>query len=211
MNVTPITDPVEWMASNVERARGHLTTYFQTHRGRFFEVFLAESRPGAFDPWSILAVSALSVTPPADAIAEIIQNPGPLSELVGECEKALSSSVDPWERTRIVRDSACFADLYKELKAIERVGHVTASKLLASKFPDVVPIRDSKVEKLLGLTKEWWAPMHHTLLRVLENWPDIDAQTSPIGFESGGAPTVAPTALRRIDVVLWMEAKSRGL
>ena len=84
---------------------------------------------------------------------------------------------------------------------------MTASKLLATKFPAVVPIRDSKVETLLGLEKsrEWWFP-----IRKLITVPDLSLAGYLDELEVP-AEVGHVTTLRRLDVILWMEAKARGI
>lgn len=84
---------------------------------------------------------------------------------------------------------------------------MTASKLLTTKFSAVVPIRDSKEENLLGLEKsrEWWSP-----IRKLFTVPD---QSLVRYLDEVKVPAVAGevTTLRRLDVILWMEAKARRI
>jgi hypothetical protein len=90
---------------------------------------------------------------------------------------------------------------------MDGLGYVTTSKLLAAKFPSVIPIRDSKVETLLGLAKsrEWWEP-----IRNLFTAPGLSLADHIDGLNvSEKIGNV--TTLRRLDVVLWMEAKARGL
>lgn len=93
--------------------------------------------------------------------------------------------------------------LYLKLRDQKGLGKVTTSKLLAAKFPNVVPIRDSLVEQVLGWSDSaaWWMPMRELLLsgvhEIVSNLQLPD-----------GAPAV--TTLRKLDVVLWMEARNRG-
>ena len=103
----------------------------------------------------------------------------------------------------LLADDGHLSRLYLKLKDQKGLGKVTSSKLLATKFPNVVPIRDSLVEQVLGWSNQtaWWIPMRNLMLsgvhEVIANLP-----------LPAGAPAV--TTLRKLDVVLWMEAKSRG-
>jgi hypothetical protein len=78
---------------------------------------------------------------------------------------------------------------------------------MAAKFPQVVPIRDSQVELLLGLQKEksWWSTFRtlfkETAPRLAEHLDGL-----PLPTEAGQI-----TTLRRLDVILWMEAKARSM
>lgn len=76
------------------------------------------------------------------------------------------------------------------------------SKLLACKFPELIPIRDGRVEKLLGWSdkKEWWEPMHALLDKTIERLDELQINKSDISV----------TTLRKLDVILWMEARERG-
>ena len=82
------------------------------------------------------------------------------------------------------------------------VGRVVRSKLMAAKFPEIMPIRDSRVEKLLGWENrdEWWAPMHELLSKCQATLAGI--RVPDTGF------VVSP--LRKLDIILWMEASDRG-
>jgi hypothetical protein len=100
-------------------------------------------------------------------------------------------------------DLAPFARLYDCLNAEPGMGYVTTSKLMAARFPDIVPIRDSKVERLLGLEKSetWWNHMQAIVsepsIRHLLSEFDIPESSQTVGL------------LRRLDVILWMEAGAK--
>jgi hypothetical protein len=100
---------------------------------------------------------------------------------------------------------APFAGLYDRLNAEPGMGYVTTSKLMAARFPDIVPIRDSEVERLLGLEKSetWWNHM-----QAIVSEPSIRYLLSELNIPES-SQTVGP--LRRLDVILWMEARARKL
>ena len=69
----------------------------------------------------------------------------------------------------------------------------------------MVPIRDSKVETLLGLEKsrEWWSPTRKLFTVPSQSLAGyLDELNVP-------AEVGTVTTLRRLDVILWMEAKAR--
>jgi hypothetical protein len=74
---------------------------------------------------------------------------------------------------------------------------------MAAKFPELIPIRDSKVEALLEYqkVKEWWKSMHHLLRDTHETLNSLQIENKDIQV----------TPLRKLDVILWMEAEARGL
>ena len=130
-----------------------------------------------------------------DHLAEALRSLVPGQDSLWTCDEELLSDGKPLSK------------LYSMLRAEEGLGYVTASKLMATKFPSVVPIRDSKVETLLGLEKsrEWWAPIRGLFSASGQSLAEyLDGLDVPI--EVG---TV--TTLRRLDVILWMEAKARRI
>lgn len=84
------------------------------------------------------------------------------------------------------------------------MGYVTTSKLLAARFPNIVPIRDSLVKAVLGLKKSetWWDHIQ----RIVADRTTRDV-LSEIPIENSDAQV---GVLRRLDVTLWMEARSRN-
>ena len=75
------------------------------------------------------------------------------------------------------------------------------SKLMATKFPELIPIRDSRVEALLECTghHEWWKPMHRLLSETRKALSSLEIFNASIEV----------SLLRKLDVVLWMEASDR--
>lgn len=83
------------------------------------------------------------------------------------------------------------------------MGYVTSSKLLAAKFPHLVPIRDDKVERALGLKGHdaWWEPLRDALRPTSH---DVDPVSA---LERLSIPdrSLHVSALRRLDIILWMK------
>ena len=84
------------------------------------------------------------------------------------------------------------------------IGPVTTSKLLAAKFPKIVPIRDSIVAELLGMTRrdDWWTAIRDQFTPQLVK--HLDGLALP-----NNARQVS--TLRRLDIILWMEANAREI
>jgi hypothetical protein len=102
--------------------------------------------------------------------------------------------------------SGALAQLYSCLRN-QKIGPVTTSKLLAAKFPKVIPIRDSRIVALLEIQPkdDLWSMFRKLFIDddiSLERY--LDQLTLPQG-------TVELTALRRLDIILWMEANARNI
>ena len=208
----PVTEIRGWLLAdgNRQRIQDHLSWYFsQKYSGKRFEWFIAQSDYMKFTPWDILAVEALSVTVPTETAWWLLKPSKERDDHFAEALRSLVPGQDSlWTcDEELLSDGKPLSKLYSMLRAEEGLGYVTASKLMAAKFPSVVPIRDSKVETLLGLEKsrEWWSP-----IRKLFTVPDqslagyLDELKVP-------AEVGKVTTLRRLDVILWMEAKARRI
>ncbi len=217
----PIGGAAAWIEGNPERVASAVYCYFYPHpdqekifQGQHFEWFIGRSDPSRFTTDDLAAIGALAVSVPAQTGRHLVEDlDGTFQDLLARChaeitecdlaapELNLATCPDEW----IESNDSPFALLYNEVRALPGVGYVTCSKLLATKFPALIPIRDGRVERLLELEKDnhWWKPMRQLLqtrgvLEVLQG----------ITLPSGSA---TPTTLRRLDVALWMEARSRGI
>jgi hypothetical protein len=94
--------------------------------------------------------------------------------------------------------------LWDELIKSQRIdlGPVKASKLMAARYPGLVPIFDSQVSELLGVTVNdpWWKPIRKLVLEVKPILDKLELKRDDIQV----------TTLRKLDVVLWMKAKERN-
>jgi hypothetical protein len=208
----PVTEIRGWLLAdgNRQRIQDHLSWYFsQKYSGKRFEWFIAQSDYMKFTPWDILAVEALSVSVPTKT-AKWLLEPDPARDgLLADVHRSLDLYLDSlWTcDEKLLHDGGALSDLYTLLRSQPGLGKVTASKLLAAKFPAVVPIRDSKVETLLGLEKsrEWWSPIRKLFT--------VPGQSLAAYLDELKVPTEVGkvTTLRRLDVILWMEAKARKI
>ena len=208
----PVTEIRAWLLAdeNRQRIEDHLSWYFTVkYSGKHFEWFVAQSDSEMFTPWDILAVEALSRTVPTETARWLFAPNTVRDDFLTESHRTLVPGRDLlWTcDEKLLDDGGAIRDLYRLLREQPGLGYVTASKLLATKFPAVVPIRDSKVETLLGLEKsrEWWAPIRSLFVANGESLAErLDELKVPA--EVGNV-----TTLRRLDVILWMEAKARNI
>ena len=202
----------EWLLQDQNRKRqiNHLNRYFgSNYSGKLFEYFAARSESKVFTPWDILAVESLSVSVPP-ATTKWLLEPDEVRD--GYLEIANKYFGDPettlWGCNQAsIGDESELSKLYSLLRLQPGLGYVTTSKLMAAKFPWIVPIRDSQVEHLLGLQNEksWWSTFR-TLFK--ETAPGLAEHLDGLPLPNGAGQV---TTLRRLDVVLWMEAKARSM
>jgi hypothetical protein len=198
-----------WIIANADAVRDHLVTYTTTYAGRSFEWFAQHSDPARFTAEDMLAVSALSVDVPTGAARALIaDHDGRFGRLLWRAQVLVTAADAPTGLADMDLDgelSKTLSDLYALIRGLPGVGKVSTSKLLAAKFPAHVPIRDARVEQILGLanSREWWAPMQQLLnsAGVLKLLTDVEMPDD--------RPYV--TTLRRLDIVLWRQAEQRGL
>jgi hypothetical protein len=202
----------EWLLKDQNRQRqiNHLNRYFgSNYSGKLFEYFAARSEPKVFTPWDILAVESLSVGV-LPATAKWLLEPDEVRDgYLDIANKYVGSSeVTLWGCDKaLIGDESELSKLYDLLRLQPGLGYVTTSKLMAVKFPRVVPIRDSQVELLLGLQNEksWWSTFR-TLFE--ETAPSLAKHLDGLPLPNGAGQV---TTLRRLDVILWMEAKARSM
>jgi hypothetical protein len=201
-----------WLDDNADAATQHLFTYFGgdpgvTYQGRYFESFQQSSTAGSFTAEDFLAIGALSVTVPAQTAHRMITDAsGAYRQLLSECQHLINNAPgadlatcpEPW----LFDDASPFVKLYHRLRRESGCGPVVTSKLLAAKYPSLIPIRDSRVEWLLDLShrSDWWKPMRELFA----------ATAATLTRLTGTGSFDHVVALRRLDVVLWMEASKRG-
>lgn len=177
-------------------------------QGQHFEWFANRVPRDRFTEIDLAAIGALSVDLPAQTARELIEdNDGALRQLLRECELwAASHGADlsnPNLSSTWLEAESSFNGLWAELIRKKRIdlGPVKASKLMAAKHPGLVPIFDSQVSWLLGKSEvdSWWKPMRELVIEVK---PELDKLTL-------ARDDIHVTTLRKLDVVLWMEARRR--
>ncbi len=217
-----------WLRSHRPTVARHLYRYFASEtdifQGRFFEPLAALTSKNRFDGYDLAAIGALSVSlRPSGAYELLDTRSRNLCELLKACNEALDSvesrrSLVTCDINWLTSDTSPFMSLWSALMAIDDVGGTKASKLMAAKYPHLIPIWDSKVSAILGQEPALriWQPMHHLLGSGTPTVAEILDEPPMDGLADGEAQALAQTlhgvsVLRRLDVVLWMEAIARNL
>jgi hypothetical protein len=189
----------EWLAHNKTQARDSLQRYFAPtaeggFTGRWFEHFASLSDPLRLDANDIAACAALSVPISGRVLNALMDVNDHFADLMREAPPQDVTLRDVDDAS--ISDGCALSSAYLLLRGIDGVGPVTASKLMASKRPHLVPIRDSVVEDVLRAGDRWWGPWK-TLVSDPAVADLVDAVTPDhlIGSVS---------LLRRLDVILWM-------
>ena len=183
-------------------AKGLVAAYFDPSRGFAGALFdgldpaglLSDNPIDRFSVDDIAAASLLDVRFRPMAVRELLT-----SEDIQTALAAVPSHVSLWDADADALESA--TELWALVRHIDGVGRTKASKLLARKRPELIPIIDSVIAEALHLGDEtWW-----TLAAILA---DSDLRHSidrlrPISVSEG------ITTLRLLDVSTWM-AKSRS-
>lgn len=212
MSSIGMDEVTEWMNStdNQNNLQDHLDNYFGGldgsggYEGRQFEWFVCQSNSEVFTAMDILAIGALSVEVPATTARILVEDCSKTyANYLVACHEWIQQHSSSSDTDWLWGEDSPFNGLYEALRKEEGVGKVVCSKLMAAKFPELIPIRDSKVEALLKYqkVKEWWKPMHHLLRDTHETLNSLQIKNKDIQV----------TPLRKLDVILWMEAEARGL
>lgn len=185
--------------SNRDQISVDLGQYFSRYTGRHFESFIARSTPDRFTAGDICAAATLSVPFTGSAVADLLVERAEYFNTLLNADGVPPHDADL--RTvseEMIADDSPLATLYTQLKSLDQVHYVRASKLLAAKRPGLVPIRDSVVEEFLGAGERWWRPYRE--LVTLDGLADRIVELS-------STASAKATLLRRIDVALWMAGK----
>jgi len=206
---------VEWIRNPESGVQKLFDSYFEKRigenakkvwHGQHFEWFANRVERDRFSEVDLAAIGALSVELKAQTARELIEDrDGALRSLLRECELWVTTHggdvSDSGLSTGWLERESCFNGLWYELVKAERIdlGPVKASKLMAAKYPGLIPIRDSQVSWLLGVADNdpWWKPMRELAIEVKPVLDKLELKRDDIHV----------TTLRKLDVVLWMKAK----
>ncbi|MFZ4434524.1 MAG: DUF6308 family protein [Microthrixaceae bacterium] len=200
------SDVPNYVGDREAQAREDLARYFGAfsitnaghsgYTGRFFEHYSQLSDPEHFNGNDIAAATSLSVEFKTVTVAALAHHGRDLDGLLAQCPPP---DVALWEiDDTALDDDAPLSRLYTSLKALPDVSYVKASKLLAAKRPHLVPIRDSRVEQLLGNPHSWWGPWQQV-------FNDEDFRGLLADLANGTVPE-RTSLLRVLDVILWSDA-----
>jgi Family of unknown function (DUF6308) len=194
-------DLAAWFTDNAEQIRQDLIGYFsggkEPFTGRWFDEFAAIADPNRFEASDVLAVEALKVAVPPEAVATLLVTD---SERFNSFLREIPREQSLWEVRRLdVNVGSPAEELHRALRTLRGVDWVLAGKLLAAKRPKLLPILDNEVNNFLQPPKElFWVSMYDEL-----------SETSRRQVISEVCQVAPPhvSLLRRIDVALWRAAK----
>ena len=150
----------------------------------------------------LVAVSFLSVAVPPKAAWELLAGrPNDFNTLLQAVDDGDLSDVDPSD----INDSWPAWRLWSELRNLRGVDWVTASKLIARKRPNLIPIYDRVVKTVTGGDSNYWVPLCNAL--QADN-KALHQRLVRLHREAGLPQAVPP--LRVFDVIAWMEGKELG-
>jgi hypothetical protein len=191
----------DWCQAHADEIKANLERYFLgvgglPFGGRHFERFSAmgSAEPNRFAATDVLAVEALSVQVPPNSAAKLIDTE---AEEFSTLLREIPADQDIWEVSASdLGEGSPALTLYRRLKVLDGVGPVTATKLMASKRPRLMPVIDSVVSAVLQPPGGWfWVPMRNQLADA--------GRRQKIAEVVSCAPDNV-TLLRRIDVAVWM-------
>jgi hypothetical protein len=196
----------DWFETNRDAVPVYLERYFRgvgekprPFAGRLFEEFLSKGPEDRFAPTDVFAAQALSVTIPTEAVQKLLYDD---AEMFNTALVALPSGDFGKVERSVFEPNGVAMKLFELLDALPGIGATKATKLMAAKRPDLIPIQDAFVqEELMVPDGKFWLPMYDQLAD--ESLRDfIDELTK-------AAAAAEVSLLRRIDVAVWMHVNDR--
>ena len=181
------------LVSDRPQAVRDLRSYFEHNTGRYFEHYSSLGDPMRFDANDFAAVATLSVPLEGRTVAELTER---TDELAGLLARLPARSATVWASPPSQTDAA--TELYDALRGVHGLGYVRTSKLLASKRPHLIPIRDSVTETLLGTGPRWWWMFEQALGDA-----SVRQGLREVAGEAGSSVPESISILRTVDVLLW--------
>lgn len=217
----------DYLATHEAEVARNLFDYFasdtRTYLGRYFEPLSALAAPDRFDAYDLAALWSLSVTIKRKGRHQLLHDKAErLSTLLGECQKVIrrdqaQQSLLTCDIDRLTAPESPFVRLWHELHRLSDVRTTKASKLMAAKFPELIPVWDSQVSRVLGgkVDGRIWRPMHE-LLTANDSAVEKELAKPPTAGLSNAQQEALAEALegvsilRRLDAVLWMKAQAKS-
>ena len=162
--------------------------------GSLFDT-LGDNRPERFGIDDLLALNLLDEPVNAYQVKRITS---------GEFDNLLSEICDKSDVTALAGQHYEKAiELWEALRDVKGFGPTRISKLLARKRPKLLPIRDSVVNEILGITGfSWWRALSDSFR---------DSEITEVLRSFNPSANVKPSLLRVLDVAVWMHgSRSRA-
>lgn len=193
-------------ASSLGRSRGCCARTYACARRSTSDLSSGDDWLDPHDGYSwrdIAAVKMLGVTVPARAALRLT---GCIDEtFASDLEAQLSSSSpdiepqDPAGQTLLRDTTSPLHQAWRQLRTLDGVGWVIASKLLARKRPHIAPIYDRVVRAAVGAPPSWW-----TCVADYFTGPERVARLDQARHAAGQADL---PLLRALDVAVWEQAR----
>jgi len=209
------TSAVEFFQSNFSQHIQNIRAYFGPFEprtrsrqkiqnigwsGKFFEEHSKHGRRDRFDGNDLAAIACLSIPVGPDLVGSISASGDVLSEhLRGMVDLEWTTKI--WEvEESVLGPTGDLVQLWHSLVRIDGIGETIASKLLASKFPHLLPVIDSRIRSLVEAPEGYWIGWHRTMT------PGFRAVLDDLRTDAGLSDDVS--LLRVADVCLWMWERS---
>ncbi len=206
-----------WEVLTSDTAAEDLKTYYNI-RGDYAGRTFLDAPPVVADYFTaadLFAVSLLRVSVRPSA-ARLFLDSGPerdrlnslLAAIPPHCELADVEPFTYWAMNQ----------LYAEVKGkLGKDPWVSASKVCARKRPRLFPVRDKRVRMLLGLYRHRDYTIDWQVFSHVMRQPDVVDRLAELKDEAEAEHehehniSLDPYPLRHLDVLLWMEARRRGI
>ena len=174
------------------------------YTGSFFEKYSKKSDQNCFDGNDVSAAISLSITGYGFWVASLLNEQIDLSYFN---EHDYNFSISDVEDDFF--DKPRMKEIYEQLKSINGVSHVTASKLLASKRPNLFPIFDTDVSSLFLHSDGMSWNQRGLYLDWCKSWQKVMADTDvqKLLVKISEATNYVCQPLRALDVVFWLESR----
>ena len=206
----------QFSSTNRESNVAALTAYFglkssKPFDGSFFETYSRQDTdPNRVQPADLVAVTLLSMEIRRESRSGIsTANVLLLEKLEPQISRLLSRipknrelhTLSNREFERYLGDASPASRLFDVLRNDAKMHRVATYKLLARKRPNLLPIRDSVTEKVLGSSPTWWRSWHH----ALSTEPSLAFELRNIRSEAAKSnKKISKLSLLRVaDIAIW--------
>ncbi|SDP11103.1 hypothetical protein SAMN05660199_03177 [Klenkia soli] len=155
----------------------------------------------------LIAVQMMSMRPYSKTIWRLLEGQ---RHAITAALSQVPLSATLWDEDDVVRDHLAAATVaWQTIRDVPGAGWVTAGKVMARKRPDLIPVYDTVVRKVIG-GGAFWGPLHEWLRAPAPAGAvNNRALLQDIRARAGAAPHQLPD-LRVFDVVLWMHGRGAG-
>jgi len=176
--------------------------------GSFFERYSKKSDRKCFDGNDVSAAVSLSIRGEGFWVASLLNENIDLSYFSSRDYDFCISEVaeDFFHQPRM-------KEIYEKLTKIDGIGRVAASKLLASKRPNLFPIFDNKVSSLFLHSDDKSWQKRGNYFDWCKNWRNImaDSDVKVLLSDISTETKNVCQPLRALDVIFWLETQEKDI